>query len=482
MSKFHSTVTRRDFMKALGLAGAGIGAAAASAPVFHDLDEFISSPEHPKRAWWVKEVDEPTMEVDWQTLQRFDHGGKSYLMNPVPLIPILKDKIKQYVLNNTPGHTLRDHALLYGSSYGVFGWGSGFGSSFVTQPKWAYEYNTPLMEDGSVAPWSYQMSFTPKTLGVPSWEGTPEENLKLCRSAVAYYGGGDAGATELNTNTKKLIYAYDSGGKAMEFENVDEAYETDTKKVIPNKCNSVLSWNVLQSNGMLKVGTRDDVRGPVNCLTDSTTYMAYCHNPLIAYRLQKFFSTLGYQALGTNPGAIVAMANYAGLGETGRHMMEISPEHGSLVRMPPMLITDMPLAPSKPIDAGMRRFCFDCGKCASWCPSGAIPEGEPTWEVSGIWNQGGVKTWYNDRAKCQPIGWGYETDGMCCNCLSECPFSTLNQASIHDFVKATIATTSLLNGFFFNMDKVFDYGHTIHPDDWWDRDLSTWRYSGTYGR
>ena len=43
MSKFHSTVTRRDFMKGLGLAGAGIGAAAAASPVFHDLDEVAAS-------------------------------------------------------------------------------------------------------------------------------------------------------------------------------------------------------------------------------------------------------------------------------------------------------------------------------------------------------------------------------------------------------------------------------------------------------
>jgi len=43
MSKFHSTITRRDFMKGLGLAGAGLGAAAATAPVFRDLDEIVSS-------------------------------------------------------------------------------------------------------------------------------------------------------------------------------------------------------------------------------------------------------------------------------------------------------------------------------------------------------------------------------------------------------------------------------------------------------
>lgn len=40
MHSFHSTVSRRDFMKTLGLAGAGVGAAAATFPVFHDLDEL----------------------------------------------------------------------------------------------------------------------------------------------------------------------------------------------------------------------------------------------------------------------------------------------------------------------------------------------------------------------------------------------------------------------------------------------------------
>jgi len=57
MSKFHSTVNRRDFMKAIGLGAAGIGAAGAAAPVFHDIDEALSSPNaaQEKNAWWIKE-------------------------------------------------------------------------------------------------------------------------------------------------------------------------------------------------------------------------------------------------------------------------------------------------------------------------------------------------------------------------------------------------------------------------------------------
>ena len=48
-------MSRRDFMKALGLAGAGVGAAAAAAPVFHDLDEVMSSASMQKHPWYVKE-------------------------------------------------------------------------------------------------------------------------------------------------------------------------------------------------------------------------------------------------------------------------------------------------------------------------------------------------------------------------------------------------------------------------------------------
>ncbi|MBA7585582.1 hypothetical protein ES708_27566 [subsurface metagenome] len=54
MSKFHSTISRRDFMKTLGLTGAGLGAAVAITPVFRDLDELVA-PENANidRPWWV---------------------------------------------------------------------------------------------------------------------------------------------------------------------------------------------------------------------------------------------------------------------------------------------------------------------------------------------------------------------------------------------------------------------------------------------
>ena len=68
--KYHSTVGRSDYMKMLAL---GRAKAEAGTPSFHDLDEVIASPVAEwKRPWWVRGVDELTVEVDWDSKQRFD--------------------------------------------------------------------------------------------------------------------------------------------------------------------------------------------------------------------------------------------------------------------------------------------------------------------------------------------------------------------------------------------------------------------------
>ena len=75
MSIFHSTVSRREFMKVLGLAGAGTGAAALVAPNFHDIDEVVASGDSmQKHPWYVKERErlDPTMEIDWDLVRRYD--------------------------------------------------------------------------------------------------------------------------------------------------------------------------------------------------------------------------------------------------------------------------------------------------------------------------------------------------------------------------------------------------------------------------
>nr|UZH91508.1 reductive dehalogenase [uncultured bacterium] len=494
MNKFHSTVSRRDFMKGIGLAGVGIGGAAAAAPVFHDLDEVAASASPTKRPWWVKEVDEPTIEVDWDKLKPFDYTGKIFQINPVEYVEPLYEKMKQAILTNKPGSTLRDHALFMGSAWGAFAWPMSAATVWATHSEEPGLLMNTQYPDGSIYNHGGAVhAFTPDSLGVPRWEGTPEENLHMLRAAISWFGGADVSAVEIDDKTRKLIFSHDTFGKPFVWEDVEKGYETSEKRVIPNKCKWMLNFNILQSAAMTRVGPNDpmegDKKGAVCKLEESGMIMGYSHVDMIHRRTQEFMHTLGYQCMGSNEfmgetfGAIIGVSNLSGLGETGRHSLMISPIHGSTVRMPTVMLTDLPLAPGKPINAGIHSFCKSCGVCAEACPAGAIPsDKEPSWEPAGPWNQGGVKMWYNNRQKCQPIGWGYEMPGACNNCQGVCPFTSMGQAGIHDLTKGTIANTSMFNGFFYNMHKAFGFGITIHPDDWWNRDLSTWSHDTTLGR
>ena len=122
MSKFHSTVTRRDFMKGLGLAGAGLGTAAAAAPVFHDLDELSSDASGDwKRPWWVAYRDTPTAEVDWSIMPFFDNRETMFDRNAWiryigqdeynRLNQQRGENASKWVKEGRPGFTLRDGAL-----------------------------------------------------------------------------------------------------------------------------------------------------------------------------------------------------------------------------------------------------------------------------------------------------------------------------------------------------------------------------------
>ena len=159
MSMFHSTVSRRDFMKGLGLGAAAIGGVGLVAPVFHDLDELTASGESKiKRAWWVKEVDEPTVEIDWSIMKRH-HGGHSTQSSAVVArYPGLEaynamkkteksdaDRMK----DNEPGYRLRDAAL----SGGAISLSGGSTASW-----WEAGWAAKRSQEGSDTTWAWMPS------------------------------------------------------------------------------------------------------------------------------------------------------------------------------------------------------------------------------------------------------------------------------------------------------------------------------------
>ena len=172
--RYHSTVSRKNFMKMLGFGAGmlGVGTATGLAESFQDLDDMKSSPlAKRKMPFWVKEVDKPTVEIDWDNMQIFE-GPHKTLFNPEAW-PDINDYMKIHQTNiestkrkvqsNVPGLSLKDRAL---GDANCWGWGA---LSSI-----APEWTGPDVK--AYAEWEHPtMFYTPEDYGVPRYEGTPEE-------------------------------------------------------------------------------------------------------------------------------------------------------------------------------------------------------------------------------------------------------------------------------------------------------------------
>jgi reductive dehalogenase len=177
--------------------------------------------------------------------------------------------------------------------------------------------------------------------------------------------------------------------------------------------------------------------------------------------------------------ANVGLGAVGGMGELGRYNMLLYPVHGSMMGIASTVITDLPLAPTDPIDAGMHTFCFSCKRCSEICPGEAISdETDPTWDTLGPWNHVGYKHWWFWGGKCFPF-----SDIEACNtmgCGKVCVFAKRDEALIHEAVKGVVATTGIFNGFFRTMDEAFGYKARF-MDGFWDLDLPIMGIDTTVG-
>jgi len=471
-------------MKVLGIGAAGVGAMAASAPVFHDLDELNSSgSDNPasyaggaKFPWWVKKRPhyDPTTEVDWDLKERLDyrHDGLAYTPETEDLA--VKTRIRliyEYMSTNVPGHSIKDAAFSSAS-------GTSAGSPPLAGNTWR-GFNTSgrilsdfVVNDRTITPTMASRGMTREILGLPAkHEGTPEDNLNMIRRVSSFFGVPIAGALEMTPQLRKMPYrslgtinppvARQIVWDEELGETVTQPYQTDTHTVLPRSLRWVLVGQIPHS-GIHRHGTT---------LLANGGPLSYADAWLYEQRMSTFIAGLGYnQACGpfvSNPG----MGILAGLGELGRHDYLVSPLLGSNVRYSIYIFTDLPLAPTPPIDAGIWRFCHTCKKCAETCPGEAIShESKPTWEKSGPWTGLGNNSWHHKYDLCMP--WrgqpGGNLPGSCQVCMGACVFTKKPNASIHEIIKATQATTGAFNGFFRVMDDFFGYGEKVGPESFWD--------------
>ena len=492
MSKFHSTVTRRDFMKALGFGVAGIGAASAALPVLHDTDEMLQSGEKfitdEPRPWWVKhrEIGNPVVEIDFNVLDRFD---KSRYNNSSGHISAEKNAArkaaqlelrKAKILADFPGHRLQDIGLnlagraLRSHSYVTLTDKSKSSGTGAEQLEWSGEVRGVHLGYGT-SPFSYYAE-TPEERGVPKWTGTAEESTHMLRCMARYAGGSQTGFGMIDSQTMKFMWGPDSRYKWTD--GIDEVHRSAAGSYpysIPSKHRYVVA-PIIQQN---IEGAR---RGPSN-YSGLDVGRGYFQSALANVRLHAWVRTMGYHSTGANGfGSNTAWAVWSGLSEPMRHHESGTPEIGPLFRRSNVFLTDMPVIPTKPIDAGIMRFCETCKKCAEVCPTQAIPHyDEPRWDIcddteSGgdpdnldptRFNNPGKKIWWLNHYACM-TNWTL-TDTGCGMCQGTCVFSRHGVQSVHGLVKTIVATTPILNGFFYNMDDFFGYGpigYQRHDPDW----------------
>jgi reductive dehalogenase len=155
----------------------------------------------------------------------------------------------------------------------------------------------------------------------------------------------------------------------------------------------------------------------------------------------------------------------AGIGEHARMcFVLVTPERGSMIRGMSRILTDIPLEPTRPIDAGISRFCLTCKTCSKFCLFEALPNDDPTWDTHDPAETGmpysptGFKGWRLNTVNCS----------NCTACMAFCPFNASGRYSfIHDFVAGTSSVTPIFNSFFAQMEESMHYGNKS-PESWWN--------------
>ena len=154
-------------------------------------------------------------------------------------------------------------------------------------------------------------------------------------------------------------------------------------------------------------------------IVDVTAQRTYLHLTMISEIITSYIKMLGFGAessiLRTFQSQMPPLVIAAGLGEASRMGIALNPFFGADYKVSAVM-TDMALAPDKPIDFGLQEYCGRCGICARHCLGGAISKGDKE-----IYN--GYEKWYFDALKCFSSTLNLENGSNCFVCIMMCPWT-----------------------------------------------------------
>ena len=221
----------------------------------------------------------------------------------------------------------------------------------------------------------------------------------------------------------------------------------------------------------------------------STSYDAYARVSIAAYRIENALKKMGYASRCSTPmsGYDLVCPPYAvdsGLGEHCRAGYVITPEIGSNCRTA-VILTELELAPDKPIEFGVKEFCNKCKICADQCPSGAISMAD---SYDGLEIRG-YEHWYINNGACYNF-WRESMGGMGCRlCVANCPYSRKDNW-LHDMSReldprdptGVVSSTLLwMQRNFFDAPEALDYRRIAEGGHFAQyRDEPHWMHAETY--
>ncbi|MBW2064886.1 MAG: reductive dehalogenase [Deltaproteobacteria bacterium] len=200
-------------------------------------------------------------------------------------------------------------------------------------------------------------------------------------------------------------------------------------------------------------------------ISASMSFLSYSTSGFIACILADYIRRLGYPARAHHARnyqvVVPPILLWAGIGEMCRvGDIVLNPFLGTRFKAA-VVTTDLPMAIDKPIDFGLQDFCSKCGKCARYCPSGAIPFGK---DATTMHN--GYQKWANDVDKCTKQRVGNKTGSSCGVCINVCPWNK-PFTPFHRFVMWTMRNIPPARRFAIWGDDLMGYGKPNLKNKWW---------------
>jgi len=434
----NSSVSRRNFLKIAGLAGAGAQAGAfvaAGVAAGKDSESYtgwesfnpgtqffnrkpfeFDGPAHAP----VGEVRRPSHITDY-VFGRVRTFQMAYQVNPewtledpiedLGLIPELVEFYKRFperlewdfrTFNETVPANREDQEK-YGNFFKLAEiYSSGFTSHGMHLPS---PESPPEESDFTVS-----MRGRSHQLDDPAPFKSPELATEFFKELAHRYGATLVGVTRTNP-----AWLYSEGWRGCpddyDFSSMPEHWEFAIVIGVP------MEWDVILSSPQF-----------------STSYDAYDRVSTAAVRLEGALKFAGYAARAHTPMTgydliVPPHAVEAGLGEVGRTGFCITPELGGNCRMA-VVTTNLPMVPDRPIHFGVAEFCAKCKLCAESCPSGAMSMAD---SPDGMVIRG-YEHWFINNGACYNY-WRESMGPMGCRmCVATCPYSRKDNW-IHDVAR-----------------------------------------------